>query len=135
MKELIFEGSGVALVTPFTQDGVDFKKLGELVEYHIENNTDALVVCGTTGEATTMSDEEQLSVIKYVVDKTNKRIPVIAGTGSNNTMHSVYLSQEAERLGADGLLVSGGDLAIVEAIEDINVPEADAQESMVIRFL
>ena len=102
---MLFKGSAVALVTPFTQDGVDFKKLGELVEYHIENNTDALVVCGTTGEATTMSDEEQLAVIKYVVDKTNKRIPVIAGTGSNNTMHSIYLSQEAERLGADGLLV------------------------------
>ena len=102
---MLFKGSAVALVTPFTQDGVDFKKLGELVEYHIENNTDALVVCGTTGEATTMSDEEQLAVIKYVVDKTNKRIPVIAGTGSNNTKHSIYLSQEAERLGADGLLV------------------------------
>ena len=102
---MLFQGSAVALVTPFTQDGVDFKKLGELVEYHIENNTDALVVCGTTGEATTMSDEEQLAVIKYVVDKTNKRIPVIAGTGSNNTMRSIYLSQEAERLGADGLLV------------------------------
>ena len=102
---MLFQGSAVALVTPFTQDGVDFKKLGELVEYHIENNTDALVVCGTTGEATTMSDEEQLAVIKYVVDKTNKRIPVIAGTGSNNTAHSIYLSQEAERLGADGLLV------------------------------
>ena len=61
---MLFQGSAVALVTPFTQDGVDFKKLGELVEYHIENNTDALVVCGTTGEATTMSDEEQLAVIK-----------------------------------------------------------------------
>ena len=102
---MLFKGSAVALVTPFNEDGVDFKKLGQLVEYHIKNNTDALVVCGTTGEATTMSDEEQLSVIKYVVDKTNKRIPVIAGTGSNNTMHSVYLSQEAERLGADGLLI------------------------------
>ena len=102
---MLFKGSAVALVTPFTQDGVDFKKLGELVEYHIVNITDALVVCGTTGEATTMSDEEQLAVIKYVVDKTNKRIPVIAGTGSNNTKHSIYLSQEAERLGADGLLV------------------------------
>ena len=102
---MLFKGSAVALVTPFTQDGVDFKKLGELVEYHIENNTDDLVVCVTTGEATSMSDEEQLAVIKYVVDKTNKRIPVIAGTGSNNTAHSIYLSQEAERLGADGLLV------------------------------
>ncbi|HSQ88404.1 4-hydroxy-tetrahydrodipicolinate synthase [Romboutsia sp.] len=102
---MIFKGSAVALVTPFTETGVDFETLGKLVEYHIENNTDALLVCGTTGEATTMSDEEQLTVIKYVVDKVNKRIPVIAGTGSNNTMHSVHLSQEAERLGVDGLLV------------------------------
>lgn len=102
---MLFQGSAVALVTPFTENGVDFEKLGQLVEFHIKNHTDALVVCGTTGEATTMSDEEQLSVIKYVVDKVNKRIPVIAGTGSNNTMHSVYLSQEAERLGADGLLI------------------------------
>lgn len=102
---MLFQGSAVALVTPFTDKGVDFEKLGQLVEYHIENHTDALVVCGTTGEATTMSDDEQLTVIKYVVDKVNKRIPVIAGTGSNNTMHSVHLSQEAERLGADALLV------------------------------
>jgi len=102
---MIFKGSAVALVTPFTETGVDFETLGKLVEYHIENNTDALVVCGTTGEATTMSDDEQFAVIKYVVDKVNKRIPVIAGTGSNNTMHSVHLSQEAERLGVDGLLV------------------------------
>lgn len=102
---MLFQGSAVALVTPFTESGVDFEKLGQLVEYHIENHTDALVICGTTGEATTMNDDEQLSVIKYVVDKVNKRIPVIAGTGSNNTMHSVHLSQEAERLGADGLLV------------------------------
>lgn len=102
---MIFKGSAVALVTPFTENGVNFEVLGKLVQYHIENKTDALVVCGTTGEATTMSDEEQLAVIKYVVDKVNKRIPVIAGTGSNNTMHSVHLSQEAEKLGVDGLLV------------------------------
>ncbi len=102
---MIFKGSAVALVTPFTENGVDFKKLGELIEFHIENHTDALLICGTTGESTTMSDDEQLSVIKYTVDKVNKRIPVIAGTGSNNTSHSVYLSKEAERLGADALLV------------------------------
>lgn len=102
---MIFRGSAVALVTPFNETGVDFEKLGELVEYHIENDTDALVVCGTTGEATTMSDDEQLATIKYVVEKVNKRIPVIAGTGSNNTMHSVHLSQEAEKLGVDGLLI------------------------------
>ncbi|CEQ30746.1 dihydrodipicolinate synthase 2 [[Clostridium] sordellii] len=102
---MLFKGSGVALVTPFNEDGVDFEKLGELIEYHIENNTDALIVCGTTGESTTMSDEEQFSVIDFTVKKVNKRIPVIAGTGSNDTMHSVYLCQEAEKLGADGLLV------------------------------
>lgn len=102
---MIFKGSAVALVTPFNEMGVDFEILGKLVEYHIENHTDALVVCGTTGEATTMSDYEQLAVIKYVVDKVNKRIPVIAGTGSNNTLHSIHLSQEAERLGVDALLV------------------------------
>lgn len=102
---MIFKGSAVALVTPFTDNGVDFEKLGKLVEYHIENHTDALVICGTTGEATTMSDDEQLTVIKYVVDKVQKRIPVIAGTGSNNTSHSIYLSQKAEKLGADALLI------------------------------
>ncbi|WP_025162732.1 4-hydroxy-tetrahydrodipicolinate synthase [Paraclostridium bifermentans] len=102
---MLFKGSGVALVTPFNETGVDFNKLGELIEYHIENKTDALIVCGTTGESTTMSDEEQFTVIDFTVKKVNKRIPVIAGTGSNNTMHSVYLSKEAEKLGVDGLLV------------------------------
>lgn len=102
---MIFKGSAVALITPFNENGVDFEKLGKLIEFHIENYTDALVICGTTGEATTMNDAEQLSVIKYTVDKVNKRIPVIAGTGSNNTAHSVYLSQEAEKLGADALLI------------------------------
>ncbi|GAA0100577.1 4-hydroxy-tetrahydrodipicolinate synthase [Paraclostridium bifermentans] len=102
---MLFKGSGVALVTPFNETGVDFNKLGELIEYHIENKTDALIVCGTTGESTTMSDEEQFAVIDFTVKKVNKRIPVIAGTGSNNTMHSVYLSKEAEKLGVDGLLV------------------------------
>lgn len=102
---MLFKGSAVALVTPFNEKGVDFETLGKLVEYHIANSTDAIVACGTTGESTTMSDEEQLSVIKYVVDKVNKRIPVIAGTGSNNTNHSIYLSQKAEKLGVDGLLV------------------------------
>ncbi|WP_373599999.1 4-hydroxy-tetrahydrodipicolinate synthase [Paraclostridium bifermentans] len=102
---MLFKGSGVALVTPFNENGVDFEKLGELIEYHIENKTDALIVCGTTGESTTMSDEEQASVIEYTVKKVNKRIPVIAGTGSNDTKHSIELSQKAEKLGADGLLV------------------------------
>lgn len=102
---MLFKGSGVALVTPFNENGVDFETLGKLVEYHLDNCTDAIIACGTTGEATTMNDDEQLSVIKYVVDKVNKRIPVIAGTGSNDTSHSIYLSQQAEKFGADGLLI------------------------------
>ncbi|MBY1655071.1 4-hydroxy-tetrahydrodipicolinate synthase [Clostridioides difficile] len=103
---MIFKGSAVALVTPFTKDNkVDFDKLGELVEYQIANGTDAIVSCGATGEANTMTDEEQLATIKYVVEKVNKRVPVIAGSGSNDTMHSVNLSQEAEKLGVDALLI------------------------------
>ena len=103
---MIFKGSAVALVTPFTKDNkVDFDKLGELVEYQIANGTDAIVSCGTTGEANTMTDEEQLATIEYVVEKVNKRVPVIAGSGSNDTMHSVNLSQEAEKLGVDALLI------------------------------
>jgi 4-hydroxy-tetrahydrodipicolinate synthase len=102
---MLFKGSGVALVTPFKDGKINFDKLGDIVEYHIENNTDALIVCGTTGEASTMSDEEQLATIKFVIDKANKRIPVIAGTGSNNTAHSIHLSKEAEKFGADGLLL------------------------------
>ena len=103
---MIFKGSAVALVTPITKDNkVDFDKLGELVEYQIANGTDAIVSCGTTGEANTMTDEEQLATIKYVVEKVNKRVPVIAGSGSNDTMHSVNLSQEAEKLGVDALLI------------------------------
>ncbi|SHJ84328.1 4-hydroxy-tetrahydrodipicolinate synthase [Tepidibacter formicigenes] len=102
---MLFKGSGVALVTPFKDGKVNFTKLEELVEYHIKEGTDALIVCGTTGEASTMTDEEQLQTIKFVVEKTNKRIPVIAGTGSNNTAHSIHLSKKAEEYGVDGLLI------------------------------
>lgn len=105
MKKPIFTGSGVAIVTPFTNDGVDYDKLGELIEFHIANKTDAIIICGTTGEASTMPDEEHLSVIKYTVEKTNGRIPVIAGTGSNDTPHAIKLSQAAESYGCDGLLI------------------------------
>ena len=102
---MLFKGCGVALVTPFKDGKVDFDKLGELVEYHIEEGTDAIIVCGTTGEASTMSDNEQMDTIKYVVEKANKRIQVIAGTGSNNTHHAIELSKKAQDLGVDGLLV------------------------------
>ncbi len=97
MKKRLFEGCGVAIVTPMNDDmSVNFDKLGELIEFHIENNTDALIVCGTTGESPTLSDEEHRKVIEYSVKKVNKRIPVIAGSGSNDTNYCIHLSQEAE---------------------------------------
>lgn len=101
----IFKGSGVALVTPFNESGVDFDKLGELLEWHIENKTDAIIICGTTGEASTMSEAEKKETIEYTVKKVNKRIPVIAGTGSNNTKYSIEMSRWAESIGVDALLV------------------------------
>ena len=103
---MIFKGSAVALVTPFDENGnVNFDKIKELVDFQIENGTDAIVACGTTGEASTMNDEEHLAAIKAIIDAADKRVPVIAGTGGNDTAHSIYLSQEAEKLGADALLI------------------------------
>lgn len=105
MKKIPFTGSGVAIVTPFTDDKINYNVFGELVEYQIANGTDAIVVCGTTGEASAMPDKEHLAAIKFVVEKTNGRVPVIAGTGSNDTAHGIALSREAEALGADSLLL------------------------------
>ncbi|NLI59091.1 MAG: 4-hydroxy-tetrahydrodipicolinate synthase [Clostridium sp.] len=104
MRKPIFTGAGVAIVTPFTEDGVNFEKLGELIEIQIKEGTDALIICGTTGEASTMPDDEHKEVIKFAVDKVNKRIPVIAGTGSNDTKHAISLSKYAEEVGADAIL-------------------------------
>ena len=102
----IFTGAGVAIVTPFKEDGaVDYETFAKNIEFQIENGTDAIIVCGTTGEASTLSHEEHLDVIRYCVKCVNGRIPVVAGTGSNCTETAVYLSQEAEKAGADGLLV------------------------------
>ena len=102
----IFEGAGVALITPFMNNGeVNYVKLEEIVEEQITEGTDAIIACGTTGEASTMTHEEHLDVIKFICEVTKKRIPVIAGTGSNSTETAVYLSTEAEKLGADGLLL------------------------------
>lgn len=102
----IFTGAGVAIVTPMLENGeVNYDKLGELLEEQIAEGTDAIIICGTTGEASTLSHEEHLDVIKYAIEKVAKRIPVIAGTGSNCTETAIYLSQEAEKYGADGLLV------------------------------
>lgn len=104
-KQPLFTGSGVAIVTPFTKTGVDFDKLAQLIDWHVENGTDAIVVCGTTGEASTMPDPEHKEVIAYTVRQTAGRIPVIAGTGSNDTSHAIELSQFAQQAGADGILV------------------------------
>jgi 4-hydroxy-tetrahydrodipicolinate synthase len=101
----IFEGSGVAIVTHFTEKGINYKKLRELLDWHVAQGTDAIIVCGTTGEATTMTDTEKKETIKCTVDVINKRIPVIAGTGSNNTLVTVEMSKYAESVGVDGLLV------------------------------
>lgn len=102
----VFKGAGVAIVTPFTQNNeVDYEKLGELIEYQIAEGTDSIIICGTTGEASTLSHEEHLECIRYTVDKVAKRVPVIAGTGSNATDTAIYLSQEAEKYGADALLL------------------------------
>ena len=104
MKHTIFEGAAVAVVTPLNEKGVDFDALGKIVDFHLDNKTDAIVVCGTTGEAPTLEDDEHLDTIEYVVKRVNKKIPVIAGTGSNNTAHAVMMNKESEKRGADGFL-------------------------------
>lgn len=102
----VFKGAAVAIVTPMNQDGsVNYDELAKLIEFQIANSTDAIVICGTTGEASTLSHEEHLDVIKYCVEVVNKRVPVIAGTGSNSTETAIYLSTEAEKYGADALLL------------------------------
>ena len=102
----IFTGSGVAIITPFHEDGsINYDQLKKLVDYHCENGTDSIVICGTTGESATMTEEEHLECIKRTIDFTAGRIPVIAGTGSNCTATAVELSREAAKAGADGLLV------------------------------
>lgn len=101
----IFEGAGVAIVTPFHENGdVNFGKLEELIDFQLENNTDALIICGTTGEASTMSDDEHLECIKVAVERVKGRVPVIAGTGSNDTRHGIELTKRAKALGADASL-------------------------------
>lgn len=101
----LFRGSGVALVTPFNNAGVDFVQLENLLNWHIQSGTDAIIVCGTTGEPSTMTEDEKKSVIKFAVEKVDKRIPVIAGTGGNNTSEAIEMSRFAQSCGVDGLLV------------------------------
>lgn len=101
----IFKGSAVAIVTPFKNGSINYKKLKELIEWHIEEKTDAILICGTTGEASTMSEYERKKAIKFTVDLVNKRVPVIAGTGTNDTKASIKMSKYAESVGVDALLV------------------------------
>ena len=102
----IFTGAGVALVTPFHKDGsINYDKLDELIDYHCENGTDSIIICGTTGESSTLSEEEHMECIKFTIERTKKRLPVIAGTGSNATYTTIDMSKEAVEYGADGLLL------------------------------
>ena len=102
----IFTGAGVAIVTPFNEDGsINYDRLDELIEFHCEHKTDSIVICGTTGESATMTEEEHMQCVKFTIDRVNKRVPVIAGTGSNCTRTAIQLSKEAQEDGADGLLL------------------------------
>lgn len=106
MKNTIFTGAAIAIITPMNADGsINYDELGRLIDWQIEQGTDAIVICGTTGEASTMTDEEHLEAIRFAVERTAKRVPVIAGTGSNDTAYAVSLSKEAEGVGADALLL------------------------------
>ncbi|WP_238916645.1 4-hydroxy-tetrahydrodipicolinate synthase [Clostridium sp. YIM B02555] len=105
MKDIIFTGAAVAIVTPFTEDGINFSELKKLIDFNIENGSDAIVIAGTTGESSTMTDDEHREVIKFTVEYVNKRVPVIAGTGSNDTIYAVELSKYAESVGVDALLI------------------------------
>ena len=106
MKNTIFTGAAIAIITPMNADGsINYDELGRLIDFQIDNSTDAIVICGTTGEASTMTDEEHIECIRFTVERAAGRVPVIAGTGSNDTAYAVKLSKEAEAVGADGLLL------------------------------
>ncbi|MBR4874199.1 MAG: 4-hydroxy-tetrahydrodipicolinate synthase [Clostridia bacterium] len=131
-RKTLFTGAGTALITPFTEDGVNFDALEKIIDFQIEGNIDALIICGTTGEASTMPDREHLSVIEHAVKYTNGRVPVIAGTSSNDTAHCVELSTEAQKIGADGLLIAtpyynkctqkGLTMHIDKVLEKVDIP-------------
>lgn len=105
MKKVVFRGSGVAIATPMNEDfSINYDQLGKLIDWQLENGTDALIICGTTGESTTMSDEEHIECFRFAVEKVAGRVPVIAGAGSNDTAYAVWLSKEAKAVGADALL-------------------------------
>ena len=105
MKKILFKGCGTAIATPFTKDGVNFEEFKKLLEFQIQEGADAIIVCGTTGESSTMTKQEKKDTIRFAIDTVAKRIPVIAGTGGNNTKEAIEMSQYAESVGANGLLL------------------------------
>ncbi|MEE1244725.1 MAG: 4-hydroxy-tetrahydrodipicolinate synthase [Acutalibacteraceae bacterium] len=105
MKTQIFEGMATALITPLTENGIDYEAFGKLIDWQIEEGINALVICGTTGEASTLSDEEHRDAIRFAVERANRRVPIIAGTGSNNTEYAIDLTRFACEVGVDGVLV------------------------------
>ena len=105
MKKTVFTGAGVAIVTPMNKDfSINYEKLGELIDWQIENGTDSIIICGTTGESSTMSDEEHIDSISFAVERAKGKVPIIAGAGSNDTSYAIWLSKESKRVGADALL-------------------------------
>ncbi len=105
MKKIIFKGCGTAIITPFTENGVNFEEFGKMIDFQIENGADAIIVCGTTGESSTMTLEERKETIKFAVERANKRIPIIAGTGGNCTKNVIEMTKYAESIGVDAALV------------------------------
>ena len=132
MKKTVFTGAASAIITPLTKDGIDFENFGKIIDWQVKNGVDAIVVAGTTGEGSTLTDEEHKAAIKFAVEKINGRVPVIAGTGSNDTAYAIELSQYAEKVGADALLLvtpyynkatQNGLIASFTAIADaVNIP-------------
>jgi len=132
MKKVIFKGCGTAIITPFTEDGVNFEEFRKMIEFQISEGVDSIVVCGTTGESSTMSTEEKKETIKFAIDVANKRVPIIAGTGGNCTKSAIEMSKYAESVGADAVLVvtpyynkttQAGLIAHYKAIaESISIP-------------
>lgn len=132
MKKTVFTGAATAIITPLTKDGIDYENFGKLIDWQIERGIDAIVVAGTTGEGSTLTDEEHKAVIKFAVERVKGKIPVIAGTGSNDTAYAIELSQYAEKVGADALLLvtpyynkatQNGLIASFTAIADaVNIP-------------
>lgn len=105
MKKIIFKGCGTAISTPFTKDGVNYEEFGKLLDFQLAEGVDSIIVCGTTGEASTMTEEEKKETIRFAVSRVNGKVPVIAGTGGNNTQAAIQMSKYAESVGVDALLV------------------------------